>query len=280
MTVARRAATITVLLAAGLAGCQSADTKKAADSNSILAVFSPPTPAQAARWAVDPYDADNRCRGLLLLANAPWGGASVYVELYRRALADGDSGVRAVAVRALALHGTPEDVPLIVKQFNDPDRALRWECARALQRLHNDDAIVPLRDHLDPKKEVEPEIRGSSANALAQYPDRRVFEALIAGLDDRDLNVADQCQQALEILTGQKLGDDPRPWVAWAKGRTDLFADRKVYLYPIFWREPDWLESIIPFLRPPNEIAAAPVGAIPPPEDAAAAAAAAKTTTK
>ncbi|RMD65089.1 MAG: hypothetical protein D6824_03150, partial [Planctomycetota bacterium] len=44
----------------------------AMDAQSILTLLpAPPSPAEAAQWAIDPYDADKRQRGVLLLANAP-----------------------------------------------------------------------------------------------------------------------------------------------------------------------------------------------------------------
>ena len=39
-------------------------------AKSILTAFAPPTPQEAAQWAIDPFDADKRYRGTLLLANA------------------------------------------------------------------------------------------------------------------------------------------------------------------------------------------------------------------
>ncbi len=239
--------------------CQSRG-KQARESTSIMQIFAPPTPQEAARMAVDPFDADKRARGTLLLANAPWGGEDVYVRLYREQIKDKDSLVRAVSVRALALHGSPDDVPAIVDLIDEDQRYLRWECARALQRLHNPVAIDALKDRLSVKKEPEPSVREAAASALAQYPDQRSFDALVAALDDRDLAVATAAQRSLSILTGRDLGNEVRPWVAWSKQESNLFAGRKPYEYPIFYRDPDWLEYIIPFLQPPNEKPGTPVG--------------------
>jgi HEAT repeat protein len=240
-------------------GCESRG-KKARESTSIIQLFAPPTPQEAARMAVDPFDADKRARGTLLLANAPWGGEDVYVRLYREQIKDADPLVKAVSVRALALHGSPEDVPAIVELIDDDQRYLRWECARALQRLHNPVAIDALKDRLSIKKEVEPSVREASASALAQYADQRSFDALVAALDDRDLAVASAAQHSLATLTGRDLGNEVRPWVAWSKEESNLFAGRKTYEYPIFSRDPDWLEYVIPFLKPPNEKPGTPVG--------------------
>ncbi|MBL8747145.1 MAG: hypothetical protein JNK58_12425, partial [Phycisphaerae bacterium] len=59
---------------------------------------------------------------------------------------------------------------------------------------------------------------------------------------------------------GQDFGDNLRSWVAWKKRTPDLFAARRAYVYPVFYREKTWLETIIPLWVPPNEIAASPAG--------------------
>lgn len=225
-----------------------------------MQVFAPPTPEEAARWAVDPFNADNRARGTLLLANAPWGGEDVYVRLYREQIKDADPLVKAVAVRALAMHGSPEDVPTIAGLMSQSEKYLRWECARALQRLHNPVAIKPLTERLNTKNEQEASVREAAASALGQYADRAAFDALVAALDDRDLAVASAARRSLSTLTGRDLGEDVRPWVAYSKESGDLFAGRKTYQYPIFERDPDWLEYVVPFLKPPNEKPGVPVG--------------------
>lgn len=244
-----------------LTGCESLKPKKNVKGESIFENFAPPTPQQAAAWAVDPYSPDKRFRGILLIANAPWGGERVYVDMYVAALKDQDPSVRAVAVRALALHGEPEHVPLILGQLKDPDRLLRWESVRALQRLHNPVAVAPLIDRLAIKNEPEAEVRAASAIALGQYAESKVVDALISALDDRDLAVNDAARASLKILTGQDQGYEVRDWVAWTKANnTSLFAGRTAYEYPVFSRDRIWYEYFWPFGQIPNEIAAAPVG--------------------
>ncbi|MDX2113998.1 MAG: HEAT repeat domain-containing protein [Planctomycetota bacterium] len=227
---------------------------------SIFGIFQPPTPAQAAAWAADEYDADKRYRGTLLLANAPFGGEGVYVEMYTKAAKDEDPAVRAAAIRGLALHGSPEHVPLILDQIEDPDRLLRWESARALQRLHNPAAVPALIRRLTPDNEEDPLVRAAAADALGQYPEVRVVDGLITALGDRDLAVNNAALRSLRTLTGQDLSDNVRAWVAWKKDRQDLFAARRPYIYPVFYRDKNWVEVILPVFSPPNEIAASPVG--------------------
>ncbi len=253
----------TVMIAAcatGLGSCKGIAHEGTNQPTSIFEVFTPTTPAMAAAWAADEYDADKRYRGTLLLANAPFGGERVYVEMYTHASADEDPVVRAAAIRGLALHGSPEHVPLILKQFDDPDRMLRWECARALQRLHDPAAIPAMLKHMVEKSEDESLVRSACADGLGQYAEPRVIDGLTAALGDRDLSVNDAALRSLRTLTGQDFGDNLREWVAWKKRTVDLFAARRTYIYPVFQREKTWLETFVPLWVPPNEIAASPAG--------------------
>jgi len=260
-----------LLLAAGicaLAGCRGVGGGAAANNNqqptSLLDLVSPPTPATAAAWAVDPYDADKRYRGTLMLANAPWGGEPVYIRLYEEALNDGVPNVRAAGIRGLALHGGPENVPMILPSLESEDRLLRWEAARALQRLHNPVAIPALLRVLDEKTEPEPFVRSAAAVALGQYADPRAVEGLIAALADRDLGVNLAAQQSLRTLTGQDFAFNIRAWLAWRKSTDDLFAGRSRFEFPVFYRNRRGLEWINPFAVIPNEVAAIPTGMTDP----------------
>lgn len=230
------------------------------DTESVLELFSGPTPVDAVRWATDPVDPDKRMRGTLLLASAPWGGEDVYLRLYRSALEDEDAGVRAVAMRALALHGTPEDVPAIVEALETGNGLIREEASRALQRLHSDDAIPALLDRVDPREEENRKVRRNAAIALGQYAERRVVSGLISALDDRDLTVNRAARRSLRILTGQDFEYDPSAWLAWTRDTGDVFAARGVYEYPAFSRDASLLEMVVPWMTVPNEIASTPVG--------------------
>lgn len=255
----RALAPLAGVLAATLAGCghtMTADNQ----SRSIFERFAPPTPAEAADWATDPFDPDRRQRGLLLLANAQWGGEPVYLRAYRAALEDEDPGVRASAVRALALHGSPEDALAIAAELDAEGRLLRWEAARALQRLHNPRVIDGLITRLDRTEEPDADVRAAAATALGQYARGRVYDALVAALDDPSLLVTHAASGSLETLTGEELGDDVDAWLALSAERQDLFANREAYVYPVFYRDRTVFEWVVPWLEPPNETSASPVG--------------------
>lgn len=253
------------------AGCDTGSKGARSDPKSILSALNTlPTPADAARWAVDPYDADKRQRGILLLANAPFGGELVYVDLYEAALDDPDSGVRLSAIRGLALHGAPRHAPLIAPFLTDGDRLVRWEAARALQRIHNPEVVKPLIDRLDQAIEPDFDVRAAAATALGQYPERRVAQALIAALRDPSLLVNDAAERSLHTLTGQSFGYDAREWTKWLAASDAPFAGRLAFEYPVFHRDKRWYEWLIPFYRPPNETPGSPVGmaSAAPPEAA------------
>lgn len=254
--------------ALALGACEQSTMDKVSENESILGFLpTQPTPADAARWSQDPYDADKRFRGTNLLANAPFGGEDVYVQTYRMKLGappaegpDPDSGVRGVAARALSLHGAPQDALLIIPLLKDPDRRVRLEAVRALQRIHNPKAVEPLLVEIEETKEADYDVRAEAATALGQYAETRVLQGLIGALDDDYLAVTRAASVSLATLTGQDLGEDQRAWLAWLKDNKTPFAGRREYLYPVFHRDLYWFEHM-PFVgQPLNEIAAEPVG--------------------
>jgi len=249
-----------------LSGCEIGDVRPGAKS--VLEVFTPPTPEEAVRMAIDKYDPDKRYRGTLLLANAPFGGEAPYLRLFVENSQDEDPGVRAAALRGLGQHGSPADVPLIVERMKDTDPGVRTEAARALQRVHNLVAVDSLLRAIAQDKdgtplEPEAEVRQEAANALGQYAENRVVEGLIAALADDTLAVNRATQDSLRTLTGQDFGFDRAGWQRWYRGANNLFAAQSVYVYPVFHRDRSLLERL-PFVSgPPNEQASTPAGLQP-----------------
>jgi hypothetical protein len=242
-------------------GCETAKLRPGATS--IFEFLAPPTPEEAAKMAIDRYDADKRYRGTQLLASAPFAGEPVYVELFKDNVDDEDPGVRAVAVRALGMHGGPEHVPLLVDRLKDEDVGVRIASGRALQRLHNPVAIDALLVAINPENEPEAAVRVEAASALGQYAENRVVEALIASFTDESLAVNVATRDSLRTLTGQDFGLDPAAWQVWYKDTRNLFTAQSVYTYPVFQRHRRWFEYI-PFVpQPPYEPIATPAGLRP-----------------
>lgn len=242
-----------------LGGCEGNTANN--NSESVLDLLpAQPTPVDAARWMFDPYDPDKRFRGTVLLANAPFGGESVYIKGYVEHLTDPDASVRAASVFALGQHGSPDQVPLILPLLTQEDRLVRISAVRALQRLHNPIAVPPLLDMLSPAKEADSDVRAEAANALGQYAEGRVLQGLIGALGDDRLAVTTQAAASLHTLTGMNFGDDRAEWFNWAARCADPFDGQLVYLYPVFNRDKSFLEHIPFWPAPPNETAAQPAG--------------------
>ncbi len=261
----RRLLAATLIAPLACVACQNGQAPNAGQNDSVLTIFAPPSPSEMARLAIDPYDPDKRQRGIRYLANQPFGGERVYLEMYRIAAEDGDAAVRAAAMQGLGMHGDPEDVPRVASHLQDESALVRRAAARALQRLHNPAAITPLVTRLDQDVEEDIDTRASAASALGQYAERRVVQALIGALGDRRLVVNRAALESLRTLTGQDFGYEIKDWVTWTRNERDLFAAQTQYIFPVYYRDANFFEAIIPFLQPPNETAGTPVGMPEPP---------------
>ncbi len=241
-----------------LAGCDALDLRPGAES--VFELFSQPSTEEAARWALDKYDADRRYQGTLILANKPFAGEPVYMRLFTDNLEDPDPGVRAAAVRAIANHATPDQAPLVVARLADEDEGVRLEAAKGLQRLHNPAAIPALLGRLDPAKEGAHAVRAEAADALGQYPSPQVVDGLIRALADPRLVVKRRAEQSLSTLTGQDFGVDRRAWAQWLEGADAPFGARAFYVYPAYQRARLWYEYIPFWPKPPIEPRGTPAG--------------------
>lgn len=241
-----------------LNGCDTTGMRRGTDS--VLDLWAEPTAAEAVEMALDKYDADKRYRGTLLLSTMPFAGEELYMKLFVDNAQDVDPGVRTAATRAVANHGGPEHVPLLIERLTDSDRLVRIEAARGLQRIHSAIAIGPLILSIDTGNESDPAVRSEAADALGQYAENKVLESLIASLDDTNLAVNSRTLSSLRTLTGQDYGFDRRAWLDWFKATDNPFAARSVYTFPAFNRDKSFLEYLPFFPPPPNEASTAPVG--------------------
>ncbi len=261
--MSRVACITTALSAAILGGCVMDDFGE------LGRTFNAPTPAQAARDALDPHNADKRREGVVLLSTSTFGGAAPYLKMYRDYVEhDTDPLVKSAAITALGRHGTPEDAVLIAPwlEFTPAShKHVRWTAALALQRLHNA-AVVPdlIRTALH-RSEVG-EVREAACTALAQYPEDRVVQALIAALDARELAVNTAATESLYTLTGQDLGMNRTAWRTWydrALPAGEAFAGQRVYLYPTYSRGKLWWERAAFWIDHQWEVPQTPAGLDP-----------------
>lgn len=202
---------------------------------SITETFSPPSPTEAVQDTFNPFDPDRRRRGLALLASSDFGGDELYVRTYRTLLTDQDATVRAVAAQALGLHGVGDDAVKIVPLLEDESDVVRWEAAKALQKLHHKDVIVPLSKRLRSDTEAESDVRQACAAAMGQYQTEYAFEALVNTLHDNDFGVVRAARDSLQTLTGTDLGSNAAEWLRWAEdNKSNLFASGQPYTWKPF----------------------------------------------
>jgi hypothetical protein len=259
MTV-RRLVCIGLLSLAGGSGCVMDDMDE------ISRIFDVPTPGEAARWALDQHDPDRRREGLVLLCTATFGGAEVYVSLYRDYVENDDNPlVKSAAIAALARHGTPQDALLIApwaKRSVTESVTIRWAAVQGLQRLHNRDVVAVLVDVVIDREE-QSEIRSAACVAMGQYPEDRVAQALITVLDARELAINVDAAEALAMLTGQQFGMDMPAWRTWyvaARAKGDPFAGGAEYRYPTYTRDSVWWEHVAFWLDEQYEPSLRPAG--------------------
>ncbi len=258
-----------------LTGCASSGESETLLGD-LFGSFQPPTPTQAALDAVNVYDPDKRREAIALLGAAPFGGEPEYLRLYRWHLGSSDGGpqldepraidpdptVRAAAVRALGMHGTVEDAKLLVPRLEDDAAFVRWEAAKALQRVHNPIAISPLINVL--RADPDTDVRMAAADALGQYATRAVFDALVGALGDSNYGVVRAARDSLRTLTGYDGGLDPSTWVHWAREQDErLFADQRPYRYQPYVRPPGLLERAQFWKSAETPPSKAPVGLEP-----------------
>ena len=260
-------ASLMLVLSLSSAGCEVDPYRPRTDS--VLDYLRGPSPQYAAEMAVDPYDADRRYRGTILLASASFAGEKVYMDLFRKYTADQDSAVRSAAARALANHGEPDDAAFLIPLLNDEDEIVRREAARGLQRLHHPPAIPALIDKLrtTPQQgtefppEDDTQVRAEAALALGQYANPAVIEALIAALDDPQLAVNRSALMSLRTLTGQDLGYSQTEWTLWKReNQARVLLGQAVFIYPGYQRSLRWFENIPFYPKPQFEPSGVPVG--------------------
>ena len=231
--------------AALLGGCASGDPDTTVLGD-LLQDLAPPTPGQAARDAFNVYDPDRRRQSVALLAASPFGGEPPYLRTYRLLIDDPDATVRGAAVKALGAHGEVADADLIIPRLRDDSPFVRWEAAKALQRIHNPAAAQPLMDLL--RTDADADARMAAADALGQYAQPAVFDTLVGALTDRNYGVVSAAVNALRTLTGHPGDADPATWITWSRDRrADLFAGQTAYAYQAYQKPPGLIRKVMPF---------------------------------
>ncbi len=245
---------VSLSLALGVAGVGCDNAKQ--DLNDIFHL-NYPTPSEAATWMFH-RDPERRRLGIALISNAPFGGDESYMEVYRKAVSDTDPLVRAAAAHALGMHGFGQDAMLITPLLSEDSKIVRWESAKALQRIHNPEAVGVIITAM--LGDDDPDVRMEAASSLGQYPEHRVVEALISALGDRSLSVNQLSRRSLRTLTGEDFGTQRGDWIDWFRDVENPFAGQREYLYPVYERDLDWFEKVTPWGASEFEQSAQPRG--------------------
>ncbi len=258
------------LLAAAVLCCLAGLTSGCTGTNNggdifadMIEPFMAPKPSQVARQAFNVYDADLRRRSIAMLSSSHFGHEEPYVRMYRLLIDDQDPTVRAACTHALGLHGTTQDAPTLIALLKDDTSFVRWEAAKALQKIHHEDAVGPLMQTL--ANDEDADVRLAAVAALGQYPTKPVFNALVGALTDHNFGVIQTAAQSLSLLTGQDLGTDGVPWLDFAGEHpgTTLFAAKKQYTFMPYQAPPGKLSKIKFWDKPVVAQPQPPVGLAP-----------------
>ncbi len=234
------------LAAAAGGGCSSGGDTDGGLMGGLLEGLTPPTPGEAARQAFNTYDADERRNALALLASSSFGGEPPYLRTYRLLIDDPDATVRAAAIKALGMHGTVEDAPMLAQRLKDDAPFVRWEAAKALQRVHNPAVAQSLMDAL--RSDQDADVRMAAAEALGQYARPAVYDTLVGALTDTNYGVVNAANRSLRTLTGYDGDADPVVWLAWGRlRRGELFANQRRYEYRDYQKPPGLIQKMLPW---------------------------------
>lgn len=234
-------ALLALLVTGAGAGCQTDGQQHWAAA--LIDRWTPATPEQIALDALDPYHPDRRRQAVSLLAAAPFADEEPYVRLYRLLIDDDDAAVRAAAAQALGMHGDVDDALRLTPLLNEEESFVRWEAAKALQRVHNPAAVGPLIRVL--RNDADTDVRMAAAHALGQYAEPRVLDVLIGALNEREFTVVNAAHESLITLTGVDNGIDSRNWLAWSReNRGTQFAGRQPYRYRPYDPPPSFVERV------------------------------------
>ena len=174
----------------------------------------------AVRKLIDTESADNRRAGALRLADYSFARTGPSLKLYAHLTNDEDYTVRAAGLRALNRCRATGYTDTFVRCLSDVNVVVRLEAADALSNIPDPLSKHALLEHLD--NDNSRDVRIACAEALRNYRDREVAQALADQLRDHDFGIAWQARQSLALLTGQDFRYDEQAWL-------DYFSTSKTF---------------------------------------------------
>jgi HEAT repeats len=167
---------------------------------------------------------DIRRDAIYTLSDNGFGRKHPYTTRYGdMAKTDADATVRVAGVRALNRSRDARFTSLYIALLADDSQWVRLEAAKALANIPDPKAVPQLMALLADEKQIR-DIRIACADALREYRQSDVAQALIRVLADRDFGVAWQSRQSLNLMTGQDFGYDASKWLNYLTQTAQPFA--------------------------------------------------------
>lgn len=190
------------------------------------------------------HNPDTRREAIYVVSDQSWGRKEPYTKYYAHMAADDiDPTVRAAAIRALNRSRATAFTDVYTKTLIVPPnltaaeksewiRKNEWTRVEAVKALANmpsnqDAAGVSklLKEILkDEEHQQSRDIRIAAADALREYHQSDVAQALIGVLDDSDFGVAWQARTSLNLMTGKDYKYDAAAWLDYLTKNEKPFA--------------------------------------------------------
>lgn len=176
--------------------------------------------------AVDPLitalkddDGDIRCAAAFSLG---YIGDRRAIKPLVNALKDEDSRVKHRAIEALGRIADMHCVEPLIGTLNDEDIYVQNAVVNALVKIGKP-AVGPLITAL---KDEDSRARYKAIEILGEIGDSRAVEPLITALENKNLDKS-KVIWALERITGENFGRDPKKWQNWWEENKDRYSTQK-----------------------------------------------------
>ncbi|MFW6146226.1 MAG: HEAT repeat domain-containing protein [Planctomycetota bacterium] len=180
------------------------------------------SPRERIAMAFDLEDPDLRRQGIAAMTEARGWDAEPYLKAYATLAGDPDPLVRGAALGALGRAGASDYLDVVVGGLDDRHRRVRLDAAEALETLHGDAAVEPLRRCVTEAEDAD--LRARCARALRHYRTRPVLDTLVAALNDEAFAVRYEARCSLRAMTGEDAAYSASAWRRLLADRDDPFA--------------------------------------------------------
>ncbi|MHC4179574.1 MAG: HEAT repeat domain-containing protein [Planctomycetota bacterium] len=173
--------------------------------------FFPPSKDELLADAVNPDDPDTRREAITELSDSSAVNEQAVQDLFDLILrSDSNSFVRAAASTALGKAQNPQYVPTLAKAMTDPAMVVRWDTARALDRVIGKEAVGPLMTAASDDPSLD--VRVAATRSLRNYHGPAVVRRLVVLMDDPELPIRREAHNSLKDVFGVDFGPSSEDW--------------------------------------------------------------------